>query len=76
MTSPESREPELSFDTKLDGISGLIVGFIGSLKGREVCRPTLYVMYTYVQCSTYLHFTYDMNNDERSSNNNICGDVL
>ena len=31
-TSPESREPELSFDTRLNGVSGFFDGDIGSLK--------------------------------------------
>ena len=34
-TSLESRELELSFDTKLDGVSGFFVGDIGTLKGAQ-----------------------------------------
>ena len=35
-TSSESREQELSFDTKLDGISGFIVEDMGSLKSVRI----------------------------------------
>ena len=43
--SPESIEPDLSFATKLDRNSGLIVWYVSSQKGREVCQRTLYVAY-------------------------------
>ena len=35
-TSLERREPELSFDTKLDGITGLIVADIDTLKSVRI----------------------------------------
>ena len=44
-TSLERREPELSFDTKLDGITGLIVADIDTLKSVRIYLIAL-VIYT------------------------------